>query len=687
MFMPLFGVSINMISLFAFITVLGIVVDDAIIVGENVFVHYRRGMPIKIAAIQGTMEIKTAVVFAVLTTIAAFSPLLFAEGIMGKIMWVLPIIVIIVLGLSLVESLFILPAHLSSGLIQSKAPIWVEIEKQRSKFDRVVKWQINVLYSRMIVWSNRNLYITVAISIAILLITVGFISGGFIKFNFIPEVDADWISVNIDMSPGTSFIETKKATLHIIEASRDALEEFEKDIDKEDSDLLHTFTSIGSQTSFQGPGHNTSATFSSSKAMIILSFREVDERKIELKDFIFKWREKVGDIPNLDRLTMKSELMGGGSDLDIQLAHEDYSVLEKAIEKVKSEMLSYTGIYEVNDSYSEGKSEIKLKLRDEAAGLGLSESDLGMQVRSAFYGAEALRLQRGQNEVKVMVRYPEEERKDLNSISNMVFRSAIGAEIPFGQAAEITESRGYSIIQRTDRKRVVNITAEVNSDIANAEEVLSDLKVDFLEQLSYDFPGMTYNLEGQTMDSRDTIGSLLKGFLIALVVIYSLLAIPFKSYAQPIIVMSAIPFGIVGAVVGHVILGFNLSLISMFGIVALSGIVVNDSLVMIDFINKARLKGMDAGQAVVEAGKRRFRPIILTSLTTFFGLTPMMLETSLQARLMIPMAISLGFGVLFATTITLLLVPAFYLILNDIIKLFTRKKVSEEVQEIEFADV
>jgi multidrug efflux pump subunit AcrB len=382
----------------------------------------------------------------------------------------------------------------------------------------------------------------------------------------------------------------------------------------------------------------------------------------------------VGEIPGIESLTFTSNLMRLGANIDIQLAHEDFAVLDKATNRIRTVLEEYDGITDIKDTYARGKREIKLKLKPAARTLGITETDLGRQVRAAFYGAEALRLQRGRNEIKVMVRYPEADRRKLHSFETMRIHTPGGKEIPLLQAAEIIEGYGFSEINRTDRKRVINISASVNAEKANAQEIIVELKNGLLPQLTRDYPGLSWDMEGEEKERKDSLSSMFEGFQLALVAIFILLAIPFRSYSQPLLIMAAIPFGIVGAVIGHIIMGFNLSILSMFGLVALSGVVVNDSLLLIDKINDNRRKGMTLRDAITAAGTRRFRPIILTSLTTFFGLTPMILETSVQAQFLVPMAISLGFGILFATGITLLLIPTFYLILEDTRKLVGLKE-------------
>ncbi len=684
MFLPMLGVSINMLSLFAFLIVLGVVVDDAIIVGENIHVHRKNGISYYKAAYEGTSEVMRAVVFAILTSIAAFAPLLFVTGMMGKFMSVIPRIVIVVLALSLVESLFILPAHLSGNLIKSKAKFWDSIENQRKKFDRYIRWMIDHTYAGTLVWVARNRYITIAISFAILLGSIGIVTGGYVKFVFFPRVDADFINVSLTMAPGAAFDQTKSVAEHIQNEGMKLVAEYDELRGDGESELLHTFTTVGSQAAAgMSTPMDRGGAAGSNLASVSMLFVDADVRTIDLQEFSREWRKRIGPIPGVEKLTFQSVLMHPGDDIDIQLAHQDYNVLVKAVEQVKEALSGYSGVEEINDSYTEGKRELKLRLKPEASSLGITETDLAMQVRGAFYGAEAIRLQRGRNEVRVMVRYPENARRQMASIEDMMIRTPTGGEVPFSQAAYVDDSQGYSSIKRVDRKRVINVTAGVNNNITNTGEVTNEMVLTVLPKLMLDYPGLSYDLEGDSRNRTESLGSLKKGFLIALFVIFALLAIPFRSFAQPFVVMSAIPFGMVGAVLGHLVLGYDLSFISMLGIVALSGVVVNDSLVMIDFINQAIEKGMPLREAVLESGKRRFRPIILTSLTTFFGLTPMILETSMQAKFMIPMAISLGFGVLFATGITLVLVPAMYLVLEDIQAFFGVERDVNHVDSLE----
>ncbi len=388
-----------------------------------------------------------------------------------------------------------------------------------------------------------------------------------------------------------------------------------------------------------------------------------DQRTVKATEIARRWRERTGAIPGAVELSFASNLFSAGKPIQVQLSSPVTGQLVSAARDLKEELATYPGVIDISDSFREGKLELKLSLQPDARNLGLSLRDLADQVRQGFYGAEVMRIQRGRDEVKVMVRYPEAERTSLEFIEGMRVRTPAGAEVPFGQVARVEVGRGYASIDRTDRQRVVNVLGDIDEERANAGEVLADLEVRVLPELLASYPGLRYSLEGQEQERAESMRSLGVGFLLAVFIIYSLLAVLFRSYLQPLLVMSAIPFGIVGAVWGHVLMGWDLTLLSMFGVVALAGVVVNDSLLMIDFINRARALGRPVEQAIMESGVRRFRPILLTSVTTFLGLTPLLLETSLQAQFLIPMAISLGFGVLFATGITLLLVPVSYSVL------------------------
>ena len=397
-----------------------------------------------------------------------------------------------------------------------------------------------------------------------------------------------------------------------------------------------------------------------------------------------RWRERVGEVPGATALTFSAAIFNAGDAVSVELAHRDFDQLLRAVDRLKGLIAEYPGVTDIADSFVPGKRELGLELTGEGRALGLTLEELARQVRQGFYGEEIQRIQRGREELRVMVRYPKEERTSQGDIETMRVRLVDGTEVPFSTVAEVVEGRGYATINRVDRRRVVTVTADVNEEEANANEINQDLRETVLTDLVAEFPGLVYRFEGEQRERQESFSSMGRNFVIALFMIFALLAIPFRSYSQPLIVMSAIPFGFVGAVAGHYLMGMNLSMLSFFGMVALTGVVVNDSLIMVDLINRERRQGISLEEAIRDAGRRRFRPILLTTITTFLGLTPMILETSLQAQFLIPMAISLGFGVLFATAVTLLLVPVIYRTLEDFHRMFGGATVEVEEEAGEF---
>jgi len=665
-FLPAFGVSINMISLFAFILALGILVDDATVVGESIYEQRQTGKSYLQASVDGTMEVGIPVIFSVLTTVVAFVPLLYVSGMIGKFIRVMPVVVITLLMVSLIESLLVLPAHLTIGK-PGAAPrgILRAIEAVRKRCSSGLEIFINGPYRRFLIRCLTNRYTTVATGIVLLFLTVGVIKGGILKFHFMPVVDGDVVTASLKMPSGTPVAETARVQKILEEKARETVAEFDRKRPEGGSILRNVYAVVGGSLAGGGPGGGQGETRANLSATALF-LQPSKIRGIPALKVANRWREKVGEIPGIDSLVFTSNIVHMGANIDIQVAHEDFAVLDAVSERIRKALAEYPGVGDIEDTYSRGKKELKIRLKPAAATLGITEEELGRQIRSAFYGAEALRFQRGRNEVKVMVRYPEADRKHLRDFETLRVRTPRGGEVPLRRAAQVREGRGFSEIHRTDRKRVIDVTASVDDKVANAREILSDLKAKLLPRLKADYPGLSLNMEGEEKERRESMGSMADGFLLALIGMFALLAIPFRSYSQPLLIMAAIPFGIVGAVAGHLIMGFKLSILSFFGIVALSGVVVNDSLILIDRINHNQRGGTPLFQAVVDGGTRRFRPILLTSLTTFFGLTPMILERSVQAQFLIPMAISLGFGILFATGITLLLIPSLYLVLEDV---------------------
>ncbi|MEM8930603.1 MAG: efflux RND transporter permease subunit [Acidobacteriota bacterium] len=679
--LPQFDVTINMISLFAFIVSLGIVVDDAIIVGENVFAHIQRGKrPIE-AAIVGAREMAVPVTFAVLTSVAAFMPLMLVEGTIGKVMRNIPAVVIAVLLMSLIESLLILPAHLSGDKKQEPGLIGrllarplAAIEAVQRAVSRGLVRFVQGPYHRLLDTALEWRYAAFATAVAILFCTIGFLAGGYIKFTFMPAIDADSIVAYLKMPLGTPAEQTQQIAERMEAAAREIAAEYDEERGSDASSIVkHIATTIGTQPTSGGGGPTSTGATSGSGSHIAevnVELLPSEERGIGSTEMMARWRELVGDVPGATALTYTASLFSAGDAVSVQLAHRDFDTLLRAADELKLRVDEFPGTKDIADSFVPGKRELELGLTDAGRALGLELSDLARQVRAGFYGEEAQRIQRGRNDIRVMVRYPEEERASLGDVEQMRVRTADGAEVPFATVATAVEGRGFATIDRVDRRRVVTVTADVDAGEANADEINSVLRDEVLPALAADYPGLTFDFEGEQREQAESLGSLRTNFLVALFVIFALLAIPFRSYTQPLIVMSVIPFGFVGAVAGHLLMGMDMSLLSFFGIVALTGVVVNDSLIMIDLINRERRAGIPMEDAIRDAGKRRFRPILLTTLTTFMGLSPMIFETSLQAKFLIPMAISLGFGIVFATALTLVMVPVIYRILEDFHDLF-----------------
>ena len=679
MLMPWLDVTVNIMSLFAFILVLGIVVDDAIIVGENIFTHQEAHGDGLRGSIEGAQDIATPVIFAVLTTVAAFMPLMFVPGMMGKIFRVIPLIVIPCLLFSLVESLVILPAHLAGMTKRRRHGPWARLQ---GLFANGLTQFIHRVYKPGLELALRWRYLTAAVGVSTLVLTVGMVAGGWTNFHFFPSIEADFMAGSITMPQGSPASATSDAVRKLevgAERLRAALLE-----ETEQNYFRHIFASVGDQPMSSrgggpiGPVQNLSA---SNVGEVTIELAPSEERAFTSEQIGNRWRELTGPIPEAVDVNFNVSVMTPGEDIDIMLVGPDIDQLRAAADEVKEQLGGYAGVYGITDSFRAGKQEMKLGITPAAETLGLTLQDLGNQVRQAFYGEEAQRIQRGRDDIRVMVRYPADERRSLGDLENMRIRTPDGAEVPFRQVAVVEPGRGFASIKRVDRNRAINVSAAVDEGQTSGGTVIADLEARILPSLLAKHPGVSYIFEGVQREQQDAIGGLQVGFAAALFAIFALLAIPLKSYVQPLIIMSAIPFGLVGAVWGHIVMGLDVTLMSMFGLVALSGVVVNDSLIMVAFINRKRERHADLATAVREAGVSRFRPILLTSLTTFFGLVPLMLERSFDAAFLVPMAVSLAFGVLFATGITLVLVPTAYLILEDVGRVLRRVFGGDEPEE------
>lgn len=719
--MPYADSTINMMSLFAFILALGIVVDDAIVVGENIFEYLQKGLSPVEAAIKGVKEMASPVTMAVLTTIFAFMPLLFVYGIYGKFIRVIPIVVISILAVSLVEALLILPAHLAGGKHRYGAhhkpgPVARVQGFIRRRLDGFVQNRFVRFVDLAVSWR----YVTVTAALGVLLLAIGYVGGGFIKFSLMPSVEADNVWAALSMPQGTAVEQTRRVVERVEEAAERVREKIdaqrrerqngdslldrvraalgmEAEPEEFQSVFVHMATYIGQQpmTGGEGGGPPTASDSGSHAAEVNIQLLGSEYRggRYSSEKIEQMWREEVGEIPGVSSLTFASSLFQGGNAVEVELSHYNFDQLLAAADDLKATLGDYPGVYDIADSFETGKMELKLRLKDTGRLLGLTVENLARQVRQGFYGYEVQRVQRGREDIRVMVRYPETQRRSLADVERMRIRLPDGTEVPFLEVAEVALGRGYATISRADQRRIVSVTASVDQNVVTGNEVNEVLRAKTLPALQDKYPGLIFNFEGEQKIQQEIAASLGSSAAIAMMAIFALLAVQFRSYIQPAIIMSAIPFGLIGALVGHVIMSlyytvmqyltlgiwqvvpFNFSILSIFGIVALTGIVVNDSLIMIDLINNERTAGVPLKEVVRDSVLRRFRPIMLTTLTTFFGLVPMMVERSLHARFLIPMAVSLAFGVLFATMITLILVPSLYMILEDV-KRATKRTVS-----------
>lgn len=657
------GATINLISLVAFILALGIVVDDAIVVGENVFVEQENGLEAEDAAVKGTVRLARPVIFAVLTTMAAFTPLLFVPGIIGKMMKQIPTVMITVLAISLIESLFILPAHLGHFKFtrgRAKNMFSRGLERIQNKISALVEWNINGPLHRTLEFVTEHYVYVVLAGISIIMLSVGTVGAGWVRFEFFPNIEGDNVVALVKMPEGTPVEKTIEIAALMEEKGHEVAAQIQSELDEDHPPVVSNVLSIvGSQPTLDrapvsagGAGY-TDPTLAEVNFELLAS----EIRELPAVEFETRWREAVGDLAAVRSIQYQSSLISLGKSIQLEVSTTNAEDLALAVAEIKDEIRSFSGTYEIEDDRVPGKREVMLELKPGAQMLGISLDDLARQVRASFYGNEALRVQRGRDDVRVMIRLPQDERDALSDLDNIRIRTAGGEQIPFSEIASASIGFGSSTISRRDRRQVTTISAQVNEDIVASDEVISILESTILPRIGLNYPGFNASFEGEQREQMDAISSLKIGFLIALFMIYALLAIPFKSYTQPLIIMAAIPFGIIGALVGHIVMGLAVGILSIFGIIGLAGVVVNDSLVLIDYVNKEREKGLDVKQAVINAGKVRFRPIMLTSVTTFVGVLPLILERSLQAQFLIPIAASLGFGILFATFIIMIIVP------------------------------
>ncbi len=663
------GATINMISLFALIMVLGIIVDDAIVVGEAIYVHRKRGEGQIRAAVAGVTEVGMPVIAAVTTTIVAFLPLGFSGGVMGKFIAIVPVAVISALSISLIECLFLLPAHLNhlpdmNADVGEGHPWRVRAKRFRKAISDGMEWFVERIYIPFVSFAVQWRYVSLSVAAAVILLTVGLYKGGFIKFVMFPPVDGDLVISSLEFPDGTPITVTRDA----VDQTREAIERVAARLETKTGEPLikSILATAGQSTSSDG----LSTNMRSSVGQVIVELLETERRGIHYKDINVAWEKEVGTIPGIISQTFQG--MGGGppgAEIEIWLLGENMDMLLAAAEDLKGKLRTYDGIYQVRDDYRPGKNELRVDLKREAHTLGLTLDDLARQLYAGYYGEEAVRLQRGRDDVRVRVRYPEQERNTLAELANVRIRTPQGYEVPFFSVADVRFEEGYSSINRVNGQRRVRVTADVDIRRANSREILADLEQNYLDGLTDKYRGVSWAFMGRKEDTRETISTLRWGFVMALLGIFVIIATMFRSYIQPFIIMISIPFGIVGAVFGHILMRLPLTMMSVFGMVALAGVVVNDAIILIECLNTFVAKGVPFFEAVSRAGARRFRAIFLTTISTVAGLMPIIMERDMQAQVLIPMALSLAAGVAFSTMVTLVLIPSTMGILNDLRRL------------------
>ncbi len=662
--MSVLGVSINLMSLFAFILAIGIVVDDAIVVGENIYAEREEGAKGVVASIRGTRRIARPVIFAVMTTVVAFCPLFFIPSSIGRIIGEIPIIVMSVLLFSLLESLLVLPNHLShlparEGRPPKRKPHL--ISRIQSRVESGLKRFIAGPLDRSLRFATGRPGVVIASGIGMIIVCIAMIPAGIIKVDFMPSVEGDLVIASLEMPEGTPAERTTSVARTLETTGYRALERLASGAGEDVESLLAGVNvTIGRPARQSGPGGAATGAASPQASIAAVEFKLVspEDRTVSAIDFQQEWRAEVGTLPEAKSLGITAELITFGAPVHVELSHPEPERLALVGDSLMARLQGFAGVFDIQADQDQGLREIQLDLLPEARTLGLTLDNLARQVRSAFFGNEALRVQRGREEIRVYVRLPEEERNAIADVESYQVRSPGGGNVPLGRVASVRFGNSPTTIQRKDGYRVLTVTADVNTAVVTGDEVTGLLESSMLPGLAARNPGLSYSFGGEQQEQVESFGALGSGFALALLAIYALLAIPFGSYTKPLIIMAAIPFGIIGAVLGHAILGLQMAIMSLFGVIGLSGVVVNDSLVMIDFIDERLRRGMPGREAIIEGAKARFRPIFLTSITTFLGVAPLVFETSIQAQFLIPMAASLGFGILFATGVLMMIVPA-----------------------------
>ncbi len=677
MSLPVVDVSINVLSLFGFILVLGIVVDDAIVTAESAYALLEEENDGIHSIIRGVKRVATATIFGVITTVIAFFPMLLIETGMGRFFAVLSPVVILCLIFSLIETKLVLPAHLRHISINgqqqarpSNHPLWklwpfswiyhskewvlVATDRVQTRVSGGMKNFITNVYRPTLNAAINHRYLTLSLFLCLIIFSSALVPSGWVRFVFFPSVPSNSIRVTLVMPVGTPYQITHNYALQIEAAAARVNKEYQKnsDIDQDQIQFISTLSE-----------NDISARF---RAELLPSTNRTVS-SIEIAD---RWRQQIGELAGVKELSFNALAAHTGAAIDIQLQGSDLNQLRLATDELKSALRQFDGVFDISDTFGSGGPQLDISVTTAGEALGLGDAELARQIRQAFFGAEVQRIQRGRDEVKVYVRLPRQDRASIESLSNLWIDLPNGNKVPFPVVGQIKQSTGISRIHRMNRQRIVNVKADVDKTQVEPDKVVSELVKQALPPILAKYSSVSFVLEGDIKDQAENSETLKLGSVIVLLAIYAALAIPLRSYGQPLIIMAAIPFGIVGALLGHFITGHSVSILSIIGMVALAGIVVNDSLVLVDHINQRVRSGMEKMAAVVASGERRFRAVILTSITTFTGLMPLLLETSVQAQFLIPMAISVAFGVLFATTVTLILIPVLFFVIRDVKQLF-----------------
>ncbi|MFL0796297.1 MAG: efflux RND transporter permease subunit [Cellvibrionaceae bacterium] len=645
---PYFGVSLNMISMFAFIVILGIVVDDAIIVGESIHARHAEGMEGRAAAAAGARLVAKPVFFAVLTTVIFFSVMLFLPTTVAKIAYPIPVIVIACLFFSLLESLWILPCHLSN--LPPEKPVQASdsrFARVRAKVADSLIYFADNYYQPFLRKALSNYSLAIAVFVVLFFFSAAIYVGGWVRTSFMPTVPSDYASAQVTLPEGSPFADTQEVLQKVQSAALALQEQADLKAMNNDKAFIKNIQTWGNENSI----------------WVWIELYGSEQRDVSIRKVANRWKELVGDLPDVEEFKIGFTINHRGDPIKLRLTRRGGSIdeLNEATDAVKLLLGRYPGVFGVRDSLQSARPEIEIRRKPYAESLGISLREIARQVRQGFYGEEVQRIPREKEDVKVMVRYTADERSQVEQLRDFRVRSADGREIPLDTLAEVEFVQGYSTIDRIDRQRSVLISADVRAGQAVPDEVVADILKNQLAQLKRDYPGMELGLDGEMRDQGEFGRAMKRYFLLSLLVIFALMAVAFQSYWQPFLILSAVPFGFLGAIVGHVLFGREVSMMSIIGFIACAGVVVNDNLVLLDRINQLRDRGMALVDALMQAGHDRFRPILLTSMTTFVGLTPIMLERSVQAQFLVPMVLSLAFGVLLATVVTLVFVPCLYM--------------------------